>query len=216
MNDLHAVKDAAEKPWTKWFQLHDIDKHHEHNADTHVGWLNQQDFPVVMFEGHVDKRINNPEPYPKAEILEEFGTYFTNSVSWMIALAIAEGYEKIGIYGIDMAQDSEYGHQRPSCEYFVGWAQGRNIEIDVAESSDLLKTPFLYAVEDGGPLRRKLESRMKELTERKTQIDGQMNQLQLQSANLAGALEDTRYYLRAWSQGEMTDGPEPQPQEAAT
>ena len=134
----------------------------------------------------------------------------------MLALAIQEGFEKIGIYGVDMAQDSEYGHQRPSCEYFVGIARGRGIQVEVAEKSDLLKAPYLYGAEEGGVFRQKLESRFQELNERKAETDGQIGQLQLQSANLAGAIEDTRYYLRAWSIGEISDGPEPLPQEAGS
>lgn len=217
MNNLHIVKDAAKKPWTAWYQLHDIDEHHPDDAPQHIGWLNAQDFPVVMFDKHMDERVDNATPYPEKEITERFGEYFTNSVSWMIAAAIAEGFEKIAVYGVDMAQDSEYGHQRPSCEYFLGWAKGLGIDLEIAKTSDLLSSPFLYGLEDGGPMRRKFEARLKELTERRETIAGQMQQAQLQIANLDGALEDTRYYLRAWSQEETsTDGPEPQPKETAT
>jgi len=65
-------------------------------------------------------------------------------------------------------------------------------------------------------MRVKFGERLQELSSRKNTIDQQLQQLQLQSANLAGALEDTRYYLRAWSIGEITDGPEPQPKETAS
>lgn len=216
MNDLHAVKDAATKPWTRWYQLHDIDKHHPDGADTHIAWMNGSKIPVFMWGNPIDERVNNAVAYPKNEIVAYFGGYFTNSVSWMIAQAILEGYKKIGVYGVDMAQDSEYGHQRPSCEYFIGWARGLGIDIDIAPSSDLLKSPFLYGAESGGPMRAKFGERLEELSKRKNTIDGQLQQLTLQSANLAGALEDTRYYLRAWSIGEITDGPEPQPKETAS
>ena len=224
LNNLHSMTNATKKPWSRWFQLHDVDKHHPDDGDAHLAWLSAQKFPVLMFEEHIDTRVSNAQPYPKADVIEHFGGYFTNSISWMIALAIQEGYEKIGVYGVDMAQDSEYGHQRPSCEYFLGWAKGAGIEIDIAQASDLLKSPFLYGAEDGGPMRRKFEDRHTELTDRKKGIDQQIGQLQLQSANLAGALEDTRYYLRAWSLGEISndgqrpqnkDGQEPQPAEEA-
>ena len=211
MNDLHSVKDAAEKSWTRWYQLHDIDEHHPKNAAEHIGWLNAQDFEVVMFDRHVDERVTNAVSYPQVEITDQFGSYFTNSVSWMIADAIAQGFEKISVWGVDMAQDSEYGHQRPSCEYFLGVAQGLGIEVEIAPTSDLLASPFLYGAEDGGPMRKKFDARYKELTERRDHIQGQLQQGNMQLANLNGAIEDTEYYLRAWSQEEAKpDGPEPQ------
>ena len=41
--------------------------------------------------------------YPLDEVKKTFGTYFTNSVSYMIAMAILQGATEIGCYGVDMA-----------------------------------------------------------------------------------------------------------------
>jgi hypothetical protein len=78
----------------------------------------------------------------------QFGDYFTNSISFMLALAIDEGYHTIQVYGVDMAQESEYNFQRPSCEYFLGIAKGRGIEIFLPKTSDLLKVRWMYGYED--------------------------------------------------------------------
>lgn len=218
LNALYKM--AADKTWDRWFQLHDIDKHHtEEETPEQISWLRGFNGSVYMWPEHAEKyELPNVIPYPREGITEAFGTYFTNSISWMIAMAIDEGFEKVGVYGVDMAQDSEYGHQRPSCEFFLGWAAGKGIDIDIPDTSDLLKTPFLYGVEDGGPMRKKFEARFKELSDRKTQVDQQINALQFQSANLAGAIEDTKYYIRAWSQSLVAgDGqvePQALPQEA--
>jgi hypothetical protein len=159
-----------------------------------------------MWAEHIDKYgIPNAVPYPRDEVVEHFGKYFTNTVSWMIAHAIIENRSKIGVYGVDMAQDSEYGHQRPSCEYFLGWAQGLGIEIEIPEASDLLKAPFLYGLEDPGPLRKKLVRRQAELQERKQQIEGQLNQLSNAHQQIMGALEDTQYWLRTWTMEGVPD-----------
>ena len=49
--------------------------------------------------------------YPLADVVKTVGMdYFQSSVAYMIALAIYEGAEEIGIYGVEMNDD--YGYQR--------------------------------------------------------------------------------------------------------
>ena len=201
MNALHKL--APDKEWNAWFQLHDIDKHHADDKEEHMGWLAAQHFPVFMWEEHIELYpLPNAVPYPREMIIAKYGRYFTNTVSWMIALAIETNFQKIGVYGVDMAQDSEYAQQRPSCEYFLGWAAGAGIEIDIPDSSDLLKSPWLYGYEDGGLMTNKYKARLKDLTERRGMLERQRNEAHEALLQVNGALEDTGYWLRAWSQEE--------------
>lgn len=202
MNALYklAAKPEMQTAFTRWFQLHDVDVAHKDDLDGHLGWLKSVQFPIYIWPEFMDRwDIPYAVPYPKQEVLEHFGRYFTNTVSWMLALAILEDFKKIGVYGIDMAQDTEYQNQRPSCEYFLGWAQGAGIEVFLPTSSDLLKTPFLYGSENGGPMRAKMEARLKELTQRRNEMLNEQNQKGAQLQQVVGALEDTQYWLRAWS-----------------
>lgn len=81
------------------------------------------------------------EIYPLDEMCHHFGTkYFSNSISYMIALAIYEGYEKIHLWGIDHMEREEYGTARAGVEYWLGRAEQAGIEVGIAESSALLKT----------------------------------------------------------------------------
>ncbi len=59
------------------------------------------DCPVYM-QQHWDI-VPKSVPYPLQDILSSFGRYFTNSVSYMIALAIKVGAKEIGCWGVDMA-----------------------------------------------------------------------------------------------------------------
>jgi hypothetical protein len=206
MNALHRV--AGERNWSRWYQLHDIELGHGKNDYDHLGWLRaQKDIPIFMWEEHIAKyEIPNAVPYPKQEILDFFDTdYFTNTVSWMLAHAIYEGYKNIQVYGVDMAQDSvlqgqsEYSYQRPSCEFFMGWARGAGIDLYLPPESDLLKTPYLYGAERGDHFRVKMEARLKELNKRRGQLQNDVNQKNMVIQQLNGAIEDTTYYLRAWS-----------------
>jgi hypothetical protein len=57
--------------------------------------------PVYM-QQHWDI-IPKSLPYPIDDITHRFGRYFTNSVSYIIAMAIVSGATEIGCFGIDMA-----------------------------------------------------------------------------------------------------------------
>ena len=48
----------------------------------------------------------------------------------------------------------------------------------------------------------KYRARLKELTERHQDMERQRNQAHEAVLQIAGAIEDTRYWLRAWSQEE--------------
>jgi hypothetical protein len=86
--------------------------------------------------------------YPKEEMLAEFGPhFFTSSVSWMLALAISQKADEIGLWGIDMTAGEEYDHQRPGCFRFLEIARDRGIKITLPASCGLLKPSRLYGYE---------------------------------------------------------------------
>jgi hypothetical protein len=154
---------AAGTDWARWFELHDMQTITDSNEDqAHLKWLRAQPAgrPIYMQETHADMPAS--VRYPIEAMCARFGRYFTSSIGYMLALAIAEGrddklvvvdpeaaYGWIGVYGIDLASDSEYGDQRPNAEYFVGLARGLGIEVFIAEGAALLKADRLYGYEPG-------------------------------------------------------------------
>ena len=145
INQLWKTFPELPKHATGWFQIHDWDEMVEtdHNE---IAWLASRKFPIYMRKEW--EEIPTAIRFPKEEIVQEFGTYFTNCISWMIAFAIHAGFKEIHLYGIDMAMDYEYGYQRPSCEYFIGLARGMGVRVYIPRGSDLLKTTRLYGFED--------------------------------------------------------------------
>jgi len=123
----------------------------------------------VMMQQHWDD-IPNSTSYPLDEIKARFGSilgwynkslpegidterantrlYGTNTVTYMILLAIMEGATHIGVWGVDMAVDTEYHYQRPSCEFALGVAIGLGIQVYVPAEADLMKTTTLYGFEE--------------------------------------------------------------------
>ena len=152
-------------PWSRWFELHVFD--YDGIKYTRRGQADFRGQPVKQYLESLQAMnipvymqrpwdvIPNAVPFPLDLILKTFPRkYFTNTISWMIALALLEGFEEIGIWGVDMAvssplrQQNEYSHQRPSCEYFIGIAEGKGIKVHLPDQCDLLKTRFLYCFQD--------------------------------------------------------------------
>ena len=73
--------------------------------------------------------------------------YATNSVPYMVAMAIAEGFERIGIYGCDYTYgDGRTEKGRACLEWWCGFAVARGVEVHVPATSSLLEggAPQLY------------------------------------------------------------------------
>lgn len=166
-----------------WFEIHDK-KTWENNKEIGLGLtrngkpykdaLIALNIPILMTDKYPD--IPNSLRYPLEEMICKFDPlrrksewvecsfegsaktdwngYFTNSISYMIALAIDWAYSEIHVYGVDMATsgpmtgNGEYAMQRPSCEYYLGIAMGRGIKTFIPAQADLLKCRFIYGWEE--------------------------------------------------------------------
>lgn len=76
--------------------------------------------------------------------------YFTNSFSYMLAMAIMEKFDEIEIYGLCTKMETfrEYYVHRISTEYLLGYAECKGIKVTVGHRSDLLKTTYLYGYQE--------------------------------------------------------------------
>lgn len=112
-------------------------------------WLAKNTVPIYMQEKYPD--VPASIKYPKGRILTEFSDcrpYFTNHVAWMIAFAMTEGVEVIGLYGINYGVESEYMRQRGSAEFWIGRAVERGIRVVIPRQCTLLAEPgLLYGYE---------------------------------------------------------------------
>lgn len=84
--------------------------------------------------------------YPVKQMLDKYGPVFGSSISWMIALAIEEGYERINIFGVDLATQQEYIDQRDTFFYFCGRAEALGIEICIPTDSRTFFKDRIYGV----------------------------------------------------------------------
>ncbi len=210
INRLHTNKETEDKKFHRWFNLHDLEKFHGEDKE-HLAFLKEFDGPVYLRQQDLGKfDIPNAVPFPADELVNNFGGYFNNTISWLIAFAIALEPKELGLFGVDMAQDAllnaEYASQRPSCEYFLGLASGRGITIHLPKGSDLLKsTHGLYGFDDPDVFTQKLMNRLEETGGRKEKlkaelaaIDNQRAQMIAAVNQLDGAMQDVQYWLRNW------------------
>ena len=83
--------------------------------------------------------------YPLYRLIKKFKTdYFLNSMCYVIAYAIDQGYKKIRFYGVDMATTAERRSEKSGMEFWVGYAHGMGIETTFTRSSLMLKTRTGY------------------------------------------------------------------------
>jgi len=129
---------------TRWFEMHALgDLAGQLKKDTKRRWsfriylrfLQQLDCPVYM--QHVCDVVPNSVAYPLQEALEAFGRCFTSTASYLLALAILEKYDVIGVWGIHLTEKTVYARQRPGVEYLLGVAKQRGIQIILPRGSPL-------------------------------------------------------------------------------
>jgi hypothetical protein len=152
LNELYRYMPADR--FHRWFEIHD----RPYLEETEDGVQHMADLPkalhgvpIYMQKHHED--IPTSIRFPVERLVEQLDSdYWTNCPAYMIGVAIAMGYEEIAIYGVDMAQETEYAYQRPCCEHWLGVATGMGIKTSVPPESDLLKTLGLYAYDGAGSI----------------------------------------------------------------
>jgi len=120
------------------FEMHDmrlLDSEHSKRGKDYFDRLRER--PVYMQEAY--PQIQTAVRYPFEDVAHSTGAYWNSSIAYAMALAIHEGAKQIGLWGVDMKGDCEYGYQKPNMEYLIGLAIGKGIDVYIPESSPLLK-----------------------------------------------------------------------------
>lgn len=138
------------------FHLHNLarpDKYYitgtnrRQNADftpflSYVKLANHPVFSIKEYEG-----FPSIKRYPYEDVVDFFGTnYFSNSLCYMLALAIMKGYKEIHMYGMNFLMADEYVAEIPGVMFWIAMAHSRGIRIGkefriIGDLSKLLKLP---------------------------------------------------------------------------
>lgn len=157
----------------------------------------------VVMQEHV-KEIPNSEAYPREAIKKKYhidamgeNLYATNTVTWMILLALEEGYTDISLYGIHMAHETEYAYQRASCSWILGvihgWIlDGKPYKITIHEHSELLKAAYEYGFDEPTKAMQFLEGRQQGMRAGIEQANSQIKSLEISKWKTEGAMSEAK------------------------
>ena len=164
--------------------------------------INSIDAPVYM-QYHTDE-IPRSVAYPYDEIRERFylpvmkeNLFVTNTITWMLLLAIYEGYKDISLFGIHMAHDTEYGYQQASCSWALGiihgmMLKGEKINLYIAPSSELLTARYEYGYGEPTQAMQWVGKRITQMTGGVEQADSKINELKERKLRTEGAISEAR------------------------
>jgi len=140
---------------SRWFQMH----HRIHNSQNghppghfgrpldHDEFLRSLEIPIYMQE--VDPLIPASVRYPIEQVTSRWRAYFTSTVPYMIALALHEGVDELGLLGIYLSSTTERQAHRACVEYWLGVAEGMGVKIVMPDDNPMLQSPLYgYTVED--------------------------------------------------------------------
>jgi hypothetical protein len=180
-----------------WFELHNLDIKRREGLTEWLDYLKAQ--PLVYMQKQYPDFPNSKE-YPLKEMFEKYGPFWwTSQLSYMIALALEQNPVAIGIYGVDMAANSEYNQQRLACQYFITKILDRDIELIVPPESDILEPAPLYGYCESSRQWRKYYARKLELQHRVSNLQHEIDKKSKEAAHLVGAMDDMEYQLAHWA-----------------
>ena len=130
VNDL-----CLRRPVKLIFQMH-------HNPDGEydpiIAHANKFKIPIVMIEKHLN--IPTSIAFPLEEIMKETRTdYFTSSMDYMVTYAMYKGAREIDMYGVHLARGTGYSYYLPSLSYWLGYAKGLGIKVNIRTRTTLVK-----------------------------------------------------------------------------
>lgn len=179
-----------------WFEMHSLDRKAVKGNEPYIQTLQRHPRVYVSKE---DQRLPNAIVYPFDEMIAPYGGRFVqslmqSSVSFMLAMAINQKPQTIGLWGVDMAAESEYDYQRPGCHFFFNEAQKAGIEIAAPPQSDILEPLPLYGYKEHYPMYWRQKARRQELQQRLNEAERAIEQNKTVAQHMRGALGDLNYY----------------------
>lgn len=182
----------------RWFEGHHFDTTKPLFSAEYLAFLRSATFPVYMDEPHPE--VPTFLKFPRDDLLAAFGPFFmTSTIAWMLAFAIHfEGPEEIGLWGIDLAADTEYAYQRPGAHHFISVALHRGIKITVPPESDLMKPPPMYGFAPLDPMTVKAITKTNELAAMRAQAQNEAQAAMCKMAHIEGAIAMNEYWKAIW------------------
>ncbi len=125
----------------RWFEMHPINDQIQTPED--MEWIGKCPFPLytLLWEKYLPLSLRFP-----MERVAKGRELFSCTFCYQIALAMDEGFEEIGMFGVDLNLGSsrERTLERMCVLWWLGYAEGKGIRVTVPKASDLLTHPRRY------------------------------------------------------------------------
>jgi hypothetical protein len=163
--------------------------------------------PVPEIPGSVKLPKEEILRYVYAKVADRDGTVrdatfnpndFGSSISWMMAFAIMQRPEEIGLWGVDMAANEEWEYQRSGLQSLIHIAKSIGIRVTLPLESDLIRPNPLYGYQEHDHLYIKLETKLEEIRARKAEVAARVQSGQQELVFLNGAEDILRYTIKTW------------------
>lgn len=224
MNGFHRAAapdfgiDVPESRYSLWLDMHTLDYTRAYGVRAKIGdaqerWLQQpHPFPVLSIEARSE--WPSVEPYPIDYVVKRTGRdYFTSTIAYALALALTmDDVAEVGLWGVDLAHDTEYADQRPCAEYWIGRCEAAGIKVTIHEKSALLRQRARYGYDTENPLAKELRAGLERqaagLAEAIAQHQAGIDDLKARAYTDDGALQVVRSMiarLDVWDRGGRAD-----------
>lgn len=175
--------------WDRWFECHDVNTLDLDEWLPHLMEVTTQGRPLYT-HFPVPDCVPNIVRYPKEEICGRFGTYFmTSGISWMLALAIHEGVDRIGIWGVDAGSVGEYARQRAGIVHFLELAHFAGTQVDIPAGSELARNPLPYPYDEYDPVTQNIKFHRERIRAASAEAAKQLKQIEHATAKNEGIQE---------------------------
>ena len=131
----------------RYFEIHDrtlLEKPDAGRSPSY--WDRLKTLSPVYMQQHWDD-IPGSVPFPLDDLLEtvfknfprsDQEDWYNSSPAYMAALAIHEGADEIGFWGVDVLDDSEFNLESNCLDFLNGFALGRGIKVTIPEGPSFL------------------------------------------------------------------------------
>ena len=219
--ELHGCSPGAivhMKRITRFYEMHAFKDPNPCHEINYVKRLAALTVPVYMV--HPTPEVPASVAYPKEQVLDFVWGHvedlhgrkrparfnpndFTSSLAWMLALAIVElsgepGQNEIGLWGVDMSAQEEYGGQRDGCLSLIHIAKSIGIRVTLPPESDLIRSAPLYGYQEFDHSWIKHHEREKEISGRLGDARRRAQAAIEETRFLEGALDSNTYEARTW------------------
>ena len=128
LNDGYWIT-GLEQRATRWFEIHgDTELTRARRSPDHWDRLGNMTIPVYTLYSLPTVRTAVVLPIEQLAMIRD---YFACTMAYQIALAIHEGADAISLYGMPLLGAREAIVERPCVEWWLGYAAGRGITVDV-------------------------------------------------------------------------------------